>query len=119
MSLMLTSHFCSAVLLRCLYGCVLIMIQIIGVARLVSQYLSFVKLWSGMRIARRQLGAMIIMSQDGRFLVPSACTLSWVSVRELFVPYTDLYWYALGSWMYHLPLYVGEEDSICAIRNCL
>ena len=82
MPLMLTSHLCVAVLLRCLSVCVLMRNHVIGGTRLVSQYLSLVDMWCGMRIAHRLLGARIIIGQDGRFSLPSVCMLSWVMVRR-------------------------------------
>ena len=82
MSLKLTSHLCYAVFLRYLSICVLMMIHIIGGTRLVSQYLSLVNMWLGMRVAHRQLGARIVSGQDGRLSLPSACTLLWVIARQ-------------------------------------
>ena len=82
MSLKLTSHLCYAVFLRSLSICVLKMIHIIGGTRWVSQSLSLVNMWLGMRIAHRQLGARIVIGQDGQLSLPSACTLSWVLARH-------------------------------------
>ena len=56
------------------------MIHIISETRLVSQYLSLVNIWWGMRIAHRQLGARIVIGQEERVFLPRTCTLSWVMV---------------------------------------
>ena len=64
------------------------MIHIIRRTQLVIQYLSLVNMWCGMNIAQRQSGGRIVIGQDRRLSLPSACTLSCVIVRR-----------SLGSWL--------------------